>query len=846
MFVNSNYSAKLAPTMKENWLVQIFKNTNSSILYTNTPDLRFCFAADSGSTTATYNSLDYIPAILNKPSVSYSLDLKGFTTKTGSVTLNIANVDIDGTKLLEQLGNTYINGQVNILSVIDDDSTAANALQIFSGRISSFAYRNNVIVISLISNRPFQNVSIPTTKTSNSTIEQYNNKVIPLVYGDYTANSGFTNGTDVYACPFLKNDGKNFMYIVPEGTNSEDKLEFYDKGMKRFLELTQTNTTLLNEALDNSETGVDVDDGTVFSINDVIKIDSEQMLITSISTNTLTVTRGYNSTSATTHLNNAGITVVVDGAETISVPKLMRRQFKMLPDEIDGGVVEQEGSSAGSIAVTGDIANCFDGSTSTEVDINHSGNFADIRGVTMKLVMPQVSGKITAITLGLDGTITQAYSSGSPGSGDGLFVNLATSLSSNFGSTSGDVEIIGSSSSYNRTTSIDLTASYSAVNIASVLVDGALPDDLYLSFRWDTADGNVDCNSWNISLENVYVTVTADNDNANEPIASSDFNAGIDKVYLGRDITSNTFTGHSATQDALNNPVSIHRQLLKSVLDYDLADDTDNVDSGYKSVAELRDSDTSTVDSVATTHWKTRLELQDTESIESVLQQLQYEGCFFFEFSPQAQQTAITGVSSLRYFTIANGTPTADKSLSEVDISDYEIGITEVGDLETSLVVNYKKHPAENEYLQQKTYELTDASDSSSADNHDIIFDNAAHQKQELNLDMLYSAVDGAGSDRNSDWINFRSALFGQYKTTMSATIINPEKYGMLQVGDFLDFGDTLFGNLGTPFSEISDTFDDMVAMPTRLFSEQWSDKRFIITSLKRQIGKVSVQCREV
>jgi len=769
MFVNSNYSAKLAPTMKENWLVQIFKNTNSSILYTNTPDLRFCFAADSGSTTATYNSLDYIPAILNKPSVSYSLDLKGFTTKTGSVTLNIANVDIDGTKLLEQLGNTYINGQVNILSVIDDDSTAANALQIFSGRISSFAYRNNVIVISLISNRPFQNVSIPTTKTSNSTIEQYNNKVIPLVYGDYTANSGFTNGTDVYACPFLKNDGKNFMYIVPENTSGTDKLEFYDKGMKRFLELTGTDTTIATE----------------------------------------------------------------DSAKVLKVPKLMRRQFKMLPDEIDGGVVEQEGSSAGSIAVTGDIANCFDGSTSTEVDINHSGNFADIRGVTMKLVMPQVSGKITAITLGLDGTITQAYSSGSPGSGDGLFVNLATSLSSNFGSTSGDVEIIGSSSSYNRTTSIDLTASYSAVNIASVLVDGALPDDLYLSFRWDTADGNVDCNSWNISLENVYMTVTADNDTANEPIASSDFNAGIDKVYLGRDVTSSTFTGHSETQDALNNPVSIHRQLLKSVLDYDLADDTDNVDSGYKSVADLRDSDS--------THWKTRLELQDTESIESVLQQLQYEGCFFFEFSPQAQQTAITGVSSLRYFTIANGTPTADANLSEVDISDYEIGITEVGDLETSLVVNYKKHPAENEYLQQKTYVS-----AVSGSVHSTIFDNAAHQKQELNLDMLYSAVDGAGGDRNSDWINFRSALFGQYKTTMSATIINPEKYGMLQVGDFLDFGDTLFGNLGTPFSEISDTFDDMVAMPTRLFSEQWSDKRFIITSLKRQIGKVSVQCREV
>jgi len=827
MFVNSNYSAKLAPTMKENWLVQIFKNTNSSILYTNTPDLRFCFAADSGSTTATYNSLDYIPAILNKPSVSYSLDLKGFTTKTGSVTLNIANVDIDGTKLLEQLGNTYINGQVNILSVIDDDSTAANALQIFSGRISSFAYRNNVIVISLISNRPFQNVSIPTTKTSNSTIEQYNNKVIPLVYGDYTANSGFTNGTDVYACPFLKNDGKNFMYIVPEGTNSEDKLEFYDKGMKRFLELTQTNTTLLNEALDNSETGVDVDDGTVFSINDVIKIDSEQMLITSISTNTLTVTRGYNSTSATTHLNNAGITVVVDGAETISVPKLMRRQFKMLPDEVTSTL------STGWSLSSGSLANTFNGDTGDNGTFSCSSFSSESRGVVLKLNMPQVTGKITAITLNLSGTYSQSISS--LDGDEGAFFNLADALSGGFGSTSGDVVLVNSIKT-NQTN----TALPTSTDISSILENNALPDDLYLSFRFNAEDEG-SYSSANVVLSNIYVTVTAENDNANEPIASSDFNAGIDKVYLGRDITSNTFTGHSATQDALNNPVSIHRQLLKSVLDYDLADDTDNVDSGYKSVAELRDSDTSTVDSVATTHWKTRLELQDTESIESVLQQLQYEGCFFFEFSPQAQQTAITGVSSLRYFTIANGTPTADKSLSEVDISDYEIGITEVGDLETSLVVNYKKHPAENEYLQQKTYVS-----AVSGSVHSTIFDNAAHQKQELNLDMLYSAVDGAGGDRNSDWINFRSALFGQYKTTMSATIINPEKYGMLQVGDFLDFGDTLFGNLGTPFSEISDTFDDMVAMPTRLFSEQWSDKRFIITNLKRQIGKVSVQCREV
>ena len=770
MFTNSNYSSKLAPTMTENWLVQIFKNTNSSVAYTDTPDLRFSFSE------TVYNSLDYYPAILNKPSISYSLDLKGFTTKTGSVTLNLANIDLDGTTLLELLGNDYINGTVSILSQIDNDGTAANALQIFSGRISSFGYRGNTIVLSIISNRPFQNVSIPQGRTSNATIPQYNNQVIPLVYGDYTANTGFVNDTDVYACPFLKNDGKNFMYIVPEGTSGSEKLEFYDKGMKRFLELTGTDTTIVTE----------------------------------------------------------------DSAKVLKVPKLMRRQFKMLPDEIDGGIVEQEGSSAGSIAVTGDITNCFDGSTSTEVDVNHSGNFADIRGFTIKLVMPQVSGKITAITLGLDGTITQAYSSGSPGSGDGLFVNLATSLSSNFGSTSGDVEIIGSSSSYNRTTSIDLTASYSAVNIASVLVEGALPDDLYLSFRWDTADGNVDCNSWNVSLENVYMTVTADNDTANEPIASSDFNAGIDKVYLGRDVTTEGFTAYSsvATLTDLNNPVAIHRQLLHSILNVADSDSDAKIEnSGYKAVAELRDS---TLTSPTSTHWKTRLALDEPEELEGIMSKLQYEGCFFFEFSAQSAQTSISGVSPLRYFTIADSV-TAAVDLSQIDISDYELGITAVSDLETNIVVNYKPHPAENQYVKQDTY-----TSAVSGSVHGTIFDNASHQKQEMNLDFLYDAVDDVSGSRNSSWINFRKSLFGEYKTTVNATLVNPEKYGMLQVGDAIDFGEETFGEIGTPFDEISDTFDSFIAMPTRLFKDAWSGKKFIITNLKRTLGKVQIQTREV
>ena len=95
--------------MKENWMVQIFRNVNSSIMTNNDPDIALCFAPASQSEIATYKNSGgtenpYYPAILNKPSITYSLDLKSFTTKTGNVTLNIANFDLgNGNKLLEEL-----------------------------------------------------------------------------------------------------------------------------------------------------------------------------------------------------------------------------------------------------------------------------------------------------------------------------------------------------------------------------------------------------------------------------------------------------------------------------------------------------------------------------------------------------------------------------------------------------------------------------------------------------------------------------------------------------------------------------------------------------------------------
>ncbi len=69
------------------------------------------------------------------------------------------------------------------------------------------------------------------------------------------------------------------------------------------VDLLDVHWTLLDEALDASETGVDVNDAQIFKEGDIMLVDSEKMKITSIDTgaNTLTVERGHRNTTAATH-----------------------------------------------------------------------------------------------------------------------------------------------------------------------------------------------------------------------------------------------------------------------------------------------------------------------------------------------------------------------------------------------------------------------------------------------------------------------------------------------------------------------------------------------------------------
>ena len=95
----------------------------------------------------------------------------------------------------------------------------------------------------------------------------------------------------------------NFEYDVPAGFAYVKELRLGDQTQGNAA--TADSGVNTDEALDSSETGIDVEDAAIFNVNDLIQVDSEIMLVTALDSSsaqeTLTVTRGYFSTTAASH-----------------------------------------------------------------------------------------------------------------------------------------------------------------------------------------------------------------------------------------------------------------------------------------------------------------------------------------------------------------------------------------------------------------------------------------------------------------------------------------------------------------------------------------------------------------
>ena len=185
------------------------------------------------------------------------------------------------------------------------------------------------------------NVSISTFMFDTDKLNNYSNSTTPFIFPNIQAGTdvfgveeGGTNTLDQveptlrvsYAHKFNKQT--DTVFKENHFINSDTK-RFYDFERCIKLQVQDTSATtrvdsatfyetnnrsasgsLANESIDASETAIDVDDGTDFDVNQVIQIDDEFMLITSIASDTLTVVRGYQDTTAASHNDDTAIFIL--------------------------------------------------------------------------------------------------------------------------------------------------------------------------------------------------------------------------------------------------------------------------------------------------------------------------------------------------------------------------------------------------------------------------------------------------------------------------------------------------------------------------------------------------------
>lgn len=104
----------------------------------------------------------------------------------------------------------------------------------------------------------------------------------------------------------------NILGFGPENVRKFDLVNFPSTKIEWIEDTMSPYTATVNEALDSSETGVDVatDQGAYFRQGDIVAVDSEYMLVTSVSGDTLTVTRGFGGTTAASHSDQATLTLL--------------------------------------------------------------------------------------------------------------------------------------------------------------------------------------------------------------------------------------------------------------------------------------------------------------------------------------------------------------------------------------------------------------------------------------------------------------------------------------------------------------------------------------------------------
>ena len=470
-------------------------------------------------------------------------------------------------------------------------------------------------------------------------------------------------------------------------------------------------------------------------------------------------------------MNGSGASVVFDGVNC-----------RFTGDTLKRGTYYIRPTSVNTSDSFTDTINIFDEDLTSYASKTLNTSVGVAGSADCMLDFPSIDGRLTEFKMRIKADITLTGGCNSAKLRETSYAGSSTAFS-------GDI-ITRTSTGTTSTSGSGDSSSYTEINMLSGYTgnDNTLPPDITLTLQ-NLSGGNLSC-----KIYDYYWVFTVENDNENEPVATGRERSNVLNLYLGSNGLTESWSGSNG---AIEHGHEAHRDML---IRY----------TGYTTTEPENWSALHTDRHIS--NWTMRFWETEAIDLKKVLEKIQYEFGFIFKFRPD-------GTGSYIYIKQTSEL-SAVQTLNKHDISNLKINNTPFSELQTKMVINYQKHPAENKYLNSVT-----STNSTARTNWNI---QAKENISEVNLDMNIGTPNSSGqTDPNSDFYSYYDNIFGDIKKIITCDIINPAKGYNLETGDIIQFSNSAG------------------EMPVEPFGDNWADY-YMITDLQRGLGTIKIQAREV
>jgi len=779
--------------IQENWLFRL-SNNNSGFLYLSFQDI-------------TYSSNFYYGTILNKPSIKESINLVTSSSNTSGISIDIPDFLYKGNPISQELfggTNSYTNRECIVYSMINKQTPT----QIGSFRVTGMSTNGNKISISMTSHRPWDFISIPITRTTDR------NLPVPIAYGNYTRNSASTQTSPQFVTdlssyayrPVLYNKTHNGLAIYPNTkvASSEAELAIYNQQFDIFIPLVKPNATTVST--DNANHAqAEANAHHIFGV----RPDSHFLQAQSPS-NPIHFTGVGATGHEPTSIDVANLSNIYDAdlnsRATFAMDFIHANQTVQQTYSLKINTPEEEetfravtNTANSTLALDGSINSSTTSITVTE-DVTSNGNLETPLFVNALLKLYEEKMIITAI------------------SSNGLVLTVLRGQLNTTAITHYDKDLIQSTDDYNI-----FTFKY-AVNITHAHVTSS-GSDAFMAFAIGTQTSNFSLTSIQESIsanevsltfpsscKNIQFVVAWRCQNINKRIAgtlslydcrilaSRHLKEPAQELFIASDGLTHGITG--IANNAITSINNAHLDLLNRFTGLDVATNPASNIDGWSSLESNRSS------------WDIRAWFNEEIELKQVLQKMQFEGAFIFRYKQ--------GDSTKPQYIHIKDSYSNQITITKNDISNVKLSHTNFSDLITKMVVDFEKHPANNEHRSQETETNTSVRTKYNIPTLENI--------KTYKLDFLVDSGDIESDDApNDSFIDYYKNLIGDLKLNISFSIVNPDLF-TLEVGSIIVFdNDNMYPK--TPFGYNSGS---------------WSNLNFMIINTSKTLGKVNITARQV